>query len=99
MLFCRLLLSTFSIFYFFGVLAIVWSVVWFKTISETPKDDPYIDHHELTTIRNAIGFTHEQQKVCKMCLSICFPSTARASAMGGYYAVEACVGGDSGACV
>ncbi|XP_039293719.1 sialin [Nilaparvata lugens] len=46
-----------AIFYIFGVLALIWSAVWFYVVSETPRTDKKISEAEREYIEESIGIT------------------------------------------
>ncbi|RZF40673.1 hypothetical protein LSTR_LSTR012774 [Laodelphax striatellus] len=46
-----------AIFYIFGVLALIWSAVWFYIVSETPRSDKNISEAEREYIEESIGIT------------------------------------------
>uniref|UniRef100_A0A0K0FHM5 Sialin n=1 Tax=Strongyloides venezuelensis TaxID=75913 RepID=A0A0K0FHM5_STRVS len=41
------------IFYFFGLIALIWAFFWNKFIKENPEDDPYISGDELALIKTS----------------------------------------------
>ncbi|KAK0396402.1 hypothetical protein QR680_001706 [Steinernema hermaphroditum] len=44
------------VFYFFGVIALLWCVVWTKCVYEFPQEDPMISTDELTLLqKDAVG--------------------------------------------
>ncbi|RZB41338.1 MFS 1 and/or Sugar tr domain containing protein [Asbolus verrucosus] len=44
-----------SIFYFFGVIALVWCVVWWWFVAESPDQDPRISKQELDYIKESLA--------------------------------------------
>ncbi|XP_068903527.1 vesicular glutamate transporter 3-like [Tenebrio molitor] len=44
-----------SIFYFFGVLGLIWFVIWWILVAESPADDPRISKEELEYIQKCLG--------------------------------------------
>ncbi|VDM57188.1 unnamed protein product [Angiostrongylus costaricensis] len=47
------------IFYFFGLLAVLWCFVWIRKVSDYPTTDPQITTDELTLLqRDAVGHSH-----------------------------------------
>jgi ACS family sodium-dependent inorganic phosphate cotransporter len=44
-----------SIFYAFGVLALIWTFFWFSTVGETPSEDKRISEDEIDYITSSIG--------------------------------------------
>ncbi|ELT91388.1 hypothetical protein CAPTEDRAFT_21080 [Capitella teleta] len=51
-----------SIFYVFGLLAIVWFFLWWWLVAEAPSDHDTISREELEYIQQSIGFTQQQVK-------------------------------------
>ncbi|XP_065341535.1 sialin-like isoform X1 [Cloeon dipterum] len=52
-----------SIFYVFGVIAIIWCIVWLIVVSETPQEDKQITEEELDYIRATVGPAANHVKV------------------------------------
>ncbi|VDM75568.1 unnamed protein product [Strongylus vulgaris] len=47
------------IFYFFGLLGLLWCLIWARRVSDFPATDPHISTDELTLLqRDAVGHTH-----------------------------------------
>ncbi|EYB88537.1 hypothetical protein Y032_0245g3553 [Ancylostoma ceylanicum] len=47
------------IFYFFGLLGLLWCLIWARRVSDFPATDPHITTEELTLLqRDAVGHTH-----------------------------------------
>ncbi|XP_044258785.1 vesicular glutamate transporter 2.2-like [Tribolium madens] len=44
-----------SIFYFFGTIGLVWFVVWWIVVAESPAEDPRISKEELDYIQQSLG--------------------------------------------
>jgi ACS family sodium-dependent inorganic phosphate cotransporter len=44
-----------SIFYFFGVVGLIWFVIWWILVAESPADDPRISKEELEYIQKCLG--------------------------------------------
>jgi ACS family sodium-dependent inorganic phosphate cotransporter len=44
-----------SIFYFFGVVGLVWFVIWWILVAESPAEDPRISKGELEYIQKCLG--------------------------------------------
>ncbi|XP_013392278.1 vesicular glutamate transporter 3 [Lingula anatina] len=49
-----------SLFYFFGALAILWCILWFLLISDSPSEHPTISQEELEYIQYSMGYTDKQ---------------------------------------
>ncbi|KKB37852.1 MFS transporter [Bacillus thermotolerans] len=47
-------------FYFFGVLGIIWAIIWFKIATDEPKDHPFITEEELAEMED--GTSHKEEK-------------------------------------
>uniref|UniRef100_A0AC35U4F7 MFS domain-containing protein n=1 Tax=Rhabditophanes sp. KR3021 TaxID=114890 RepID=A0AC35U4F7_9BILA len=43
-----------AIFFFFGVVALLWCAAWIKFVRENPEDDPHISGDELALIKTSI---------------------------------------------
>lgn len=54
-----------SIFYFFGIIAVVWSIVWFIIVRNTPQQDFWISKSERHFIVNSLKNQSGQQNVIK----------------------------------
>lgn len=44
-----------SIFYVFGIVALIWCFCWFKIVTESPLDDPHITKDELMYLKETLG--------------------------------------------
>lgn len=44
-----------SIFYTFGVIALLWTVLWLTNVGETPAEDKRISEEEINYIQTSIG--------------------------------------------
>ncbi|XP_014678873.1 PREDICTED: sialin-like [Priapulus caudatus] len=64
-------LSWQSVFYVFGVLAVLWFVAWAYLVVEVPSKHPTIGVVELEYIQSSIGFTHDQVVVSAGFASAC----------------------------
>ncbi|KAK4008499.1 hypothetical protein OUZ56_013635 [Daphnia magna] len=49
-----------SIFYVSGTFALLWWVLWFVLVKESPQEDRFIDRSELDYISNCLGVTANQ---------------------------------------
>lgn len=53
-----------SIFYVFGIVALLWSVLWFVTVSETPGEDKWISEEEVNYITCSLGPPSPTVRIC-----------------------------------
>lgn len=63
---CGFLISSIgwaSVFYVTGVLGLLWSIVWFLVVFDSPAQHPRISYEERTFIEKAIGSTSNSGKV------------------------------------
>jgi MFS family permease len=44
-----------SIFYVFGILALIWTGIWFWAVTENPKDDKWISEEEVNYINSTLS--------------------------------------------
>lgn len=55
-----------SVFYFTGLVGLIWSILWFVLVFETPATHPRITVEEKEYIETSIGFTATNHKVLKV---------------------------------
>lgn len=65
-----------SVFYFTGLVGLIWSLLWFYLVFETPAAHPRITPEEREYIESSIGFSATNHKAlrvpwCKMLLAPC----------------------------
>lgn len=51
------------IFYFFGILGLVWCIGWMYIVKDNPEEDRNITDQELEYLRTAIGVSHEEESM------------------------------------
>lgn len=44
-----------SIFYVFGIIGVIWYLIWTYVVYDKPEDDPYISEAELKYIQRTLG--------------------------------------------
>lgn len=65
---CGVLISYFgweSVFYVTGLVGLLWSILWFALVFETPASHPRITPEEREYIETSIGFSATNHKVCE----------------------------------
>lgn len=55
-----------SVFYVTGLIGVVWSILWFVLIFDSPAKHPRISPEERRLIEDAIGNTSNKGKVYKL---------------------------------
>ena len=50
------------VFYFFGIISILWSVLWYTLVSDSPKNHPTISDKEKTYILNSLNADENENK-------------------------------------
>ena len=50
-------------FYLFGIIGIIWGIVWLKTVTDNPKDHPRITKEELAELEDSNSNTEKKAEV------------------------------------
>lgn len=88
-----------SVFYFFGIVGIVWSILWFFLVFNSPAEHPRITQEERDYIESHVGKRSQEQKAnertpwLKIFTSVRFGALAMAHVCNnfGYYTLMNCL--------
>lgn len=56
------------IFYTSGVITLIWSVLWYLIVYDSPKEHPHISDSELSLIQSSLGNHVTEKKVFQCCI-------------------------------